>query len=226
MRKAALVASLLVLSGCSGFDKWLTDTATLPGENPNSPTGDSETVRRVKGYGTAETPILPESGNIWPGAPKPLPSLSDVAAERDDAIGKAAGDLPDGGKLSIGEDANDSFSGAGAGGGVSLPSVEPDVASKYGAGKNSNSTIEIPNGDGTTTLIHPDGSISTVKSSTVHHVAAAGKNGAGKTGDLDKNGQEDIWHDSYPLSPQEKSKREMIVPATPLLPSSGQPSQP
>lgn len=164
MRKAALVASLLVLSGCSGFDKWLTDTATLPGENPNMPRGESETLRRVRGYSSVETPILPQAGDIWPGAPKPLPSLSDVAAEKDNLPGVSA-DLPDGGKLTIGEDADDSFSGAGA----RLPSVEPDVASKYGAGKAPASTLEIPNGDGTTTVIRPDGSISTVKTSTLHH---------------------------------------------------------
>lgn len=163
MRKAALVASLLVLSGCSGFDKWVGDTATWPGENPNAPHGDSETMRRVRGYAYAETPLLPESGNIWPGAPKPLPSLSDVAAERDSTLGTGPkGELPDGGNLSIGDDMNNSFSGSG------LPSQEPDAAEKFGAGKSGNSTIEIPNGDGTTTIIHPDGSISTVKSSASH----------------------------------------------------------
>ncbi len=177
MRKAALMASLLVLSGCSGFDKWLTDTATLPGENPNAPHGDSETIRRVRGYGYAETPLLPESGNIWPGAPKPLPSLSDVAAERDAVPGSGPrGELPDGGNLSMGEDTDNSFSGAG------LPSQEPDVAQKFGAGKSANSTIEIPNGDGTTTIIHPDGSISTVKSSTVHPAGAKNSNGKSAAG--------------------------------------------
>ncbi|GBR11602.1 hypothetical protein AOE01nite_08400 [Acetobacter oeni] len=76
------------------------------------------------------------------------------------------GELPDGGNLSIGDDTNNGFSGSG------LPSQEPDVAEKFGAGKSSNSTIEIPNGDGTTTIIHPDGSISTVKSSATHHTDA------------------------------------------------------
>lgn len=170
------MASLLVLSGCSGFDKWLDDTVTLPGENPNAPGGSSETMRRVRGYGYAETPILPESGNIWPGAPKPLPSLSDVAADHDAAYGPGGGartELPDGGKLSIGEDVKgqDSFSGAG------LPSQEPDVAGKYGGTQPASSTIEIPNGDGTTTLIHPDGSISTVKT-PAHGATAPAKNGS------------------------------------------------
>ncbi|NHN87353.1 hypothetical protein [Acetobacter conturbans] len=202
MRKAALVASLLVLSGCSGFDKWLTDTATLPGANPNLPGGESETLRRVKGYAASETPILPESGNIWPGAPRPLPSLSDVASDHDTILGSSKSDLPDGGKLAIGEDVDDSFSGAGAK--AALPSVEPDVAEKYGAGKMNTSTIEIPNGDGTTTLIHPDGSISTVRSSTLHHATAPAKNAKA------------VGAKSLPSADAHDSKA-VIVPVTPLL---------
>lgn len=168
MRKAALVASLMVLSGCSGFDKWLGDTATLPGENPNAPHGDSETIRRVRGYSYAGTPLLPQGGNIWPGAPKPLPSLSDVASDHDSLMPSGQkGELPDGGNLSVGEDVDNSFAGAG------LPSQEPDVAEKYGAGKGAGAAIEIPNGDGTTTIIHPDGTISTVKTSSLHKAAGA-----------------------------------------------------
>ncbi|NHN92789.1 hypothetical protein [Acetobacter sicerae] len=205
MRKAALVASLLVLSGCSGFDKWLTDTATLPGANPNEPHGESETLRRVRGYATTETPLLPEAGNIWPGAPKPLPSLSDVASDHDSQVGGAAGDLPDGGKLSIGEDFQDSFSGAGTS--AALPSVEPDVASKFGGGKAASSTIEIPNGDGTTTLIHPDGSIKTVKTSSLPHGGAApahsAKDATGKAA-------------AAPPGPA-KGEKDIVIPVTPLL---------
>lgn len=163
MRNAALVGLLLLLSGCSGFGEWLSDTATLPGANPNAPHGDSETMRRVRGYSTAETPMLPQNGNIWPGAPEPLPSLSDVASERSSVL--PGHDLHDGGDMAIGDDVPDasaSFSGAG------LPSSEPDVAAKYGAGKASGSNIEIPNGDGTTTVIHPDGSIATLKNGDVH----------------------------------------------------------
>lgn len=208
MRKAALVASLLVLSGCSGFDKWLTDTATLPGANPNEPHGESETLRRVRGYATTETPLLPEAGNIWPGAPKPLPSLSDVASDHDaQTAGGVGGDLPDGGKLSIGEDFQDSFSGAGKS--AALPSVEPDVASKYGGGKSASSTIEIPNGDGTTTLINPDGSIRTVKTSSLHHDTAA-------------HGAKDAVKSEAP-SPA-KGEKDIVVPVAPLLstdPASG-----
>ena len=44
-----------------------------------------------------------------------------------------------------------------------LPDAEPDAASKYGVQRGSTSTIEIPNGDGTVTLILPDGSVTTTQ---------------------------------------------------------------
>lgn len=166
MRKAALVGLCLVLSGCSGFGKFVSDTATLPGENPNAPSGDNLNMRRVHGYSTAETPLLPAGGDIWPGPPAPLPTLEDVEKDR---AGTILGGVPnsgdkqlqDGGEMSVGEpdgmpDTSQSITGK-------LPDAEPDAAAKYGAQRGSASTIEIPNGDGTVTLIHPDGSVTTTQ---------------------------------------------------------------
>lgn len=163
MRKAALVGLCLVLSGCSGFGKFVSDTATLPGANPNAPAGDNLNMRRVHGYSTAETPLLPAGGNIWPGPPAPLPTLEDVEKDRAGTIlggePRSGGlQLPDGGEMSVGEpegtsDKSHSITGK-------LPDAEPDAASRYGVQRGSASTIEIPNGDGTVTLIHPDGSVS------------------------------------------------------------------
>ncbi|MDG6095277.1 hypothetical protein LOC54_09200 [Acetobacter sp. AN02] len=166
MRKAALVTSLLLLSGCSGFGKWLSDTATLPGENPNAPSGDSENLRRAKGYGVAEQPVLEEGGNVWPGPPPPLPTLADVAKEHNDlteagpnslggTLGALGPELKDGSSMSVGD--QQSFSGQG------LPASEPDAA-KGLAVRPQSATIQIPNGDGSTTLIHPDGTVQTIKS--------------------------------------------------------------
>ncbi|MFB9870646.1 hypothetical protein ACFFLJ_04765 [Acetobacter farinalis] len=164
MRKAALVGVCLVLSGCSGLGKFVSDTATLPGANPNAPSGDTLNMRRVRGYSTAETPLLPSGGDIWPGPPAPLPTLADVEKERSGTVlGGSAGLgggplLQDGGELSVGEPdgSSDSITGK-------LPDAEPDAASRYGAQPESASTIEIPNGDGTITLIHPDGSVTTTQ---------------------------------------------------------------
>lgn len=164
MRKAALVGLCLVLSGCSGLGKFVRDTATLPGANPNAPSGDELNMRRVHGYSTAETPLLPAGGDIWPGPPAPLPTLADVEKERAGTIlGGAAGSggkqLSDGDELSVGEPEGASDKSRPAMG--KLPDAEPDAASRYGVQRGAASTIEIPNGDGTVTLIHPDGSVTT-----------------------------------------------------------------
>ncbi|GAN68510.1 hypothetical protein [Acetobacter orleanensis] len=166
MRKAALVGFCLVLSGCSGFGKFVGDTATLPGANPNAPSGEDLNMRRVNGYSTAETPLLPAGGDIWPGPPAPLPTLEDVEKDRAGTIlggvpNSGSTQLPDGGEMSVGEpeglsDKSHSITGK-------LPDAEPDAASQYGVQRGSASTIEIPNGDGTVTLIHPDGSVTTTQ---------------------------------------------------------------
>ncbi|WP_048839425.1 hypothetical protein [Acetobacter cibinongensis] len=161
MRKAALLGACLMMSGCSGFGKYVSDTASLPGENPNAPAGSDLNMRRINGYSTAETPILPQGGDIWPGPPAPLPTLEDVEKDRiGTVLGGGGADtgsiLPDGGEMGLGGEADkEPASGK-------LPDAEPDAAGKYGAKRGNASTIEIPNGDGTVTLIHPDGSVSTV----------------------------------------------------------------
>ncbi|GAA08403.1 hypothetical protein ACLEIY_07735 [Acetobacter tropicalis] len=165
MRKAALLGACLVLSGCSGFGKYISDTATLPGENPNSPAGEDLNMRRVHGYSTAATPILPQGGDIWPGPPAPLPTLEDVEKDRIGTVlgggaGESGPELQDGGEMSVSGSENATPAKEPHG---KLPEAEPDAADKYGVQRGTASTIEIPNGDGTVTLIHPDGSVSTVQ---------------------------------------------------------------
>lgn len=160
MQKAAVVGVCLMLSGCSGLGKYITDTATLPGENPNAPAGSDLNMRRVQGYHNAEPPILPQGGDIWPGPPPPLPTLGDVEKNRsgtalDSDAPESGSMLPDGGEMSV--SAHDTKEQGGK-----LPDAEPDVAEHYGAKRGNTSTIEIPNGDGSVTLIHPDGSVTTV----------------------------------------------------------------
>lgn len=167
MRKAALVGVCLMMSGCAGFDKFVSDTVTLPGENPNAPAGSDLNMRRVQGQATKEVPILPQGGNVWPGPPDPLPTLEDVARGRagrpQGATLPATGpQLPDGQEISIGEQENIHKGIVGRG-----PDGTPDVGAgrsepPAAGGKVKAAPIEIPNGDGTTTLIQPDGSISTI----------------------------------------------------------------
>lgn len=164
MWKAALLGACLVLGGCSGFGKYISDTATLPRENPNAPSGVDLNMRRIHGYSTAETSILPQGGDIWPGPPAPLPTLEDVEKDRiGTVLGGAGGqsgvpELLDGGEMSVNGSSEQPVSKEPMG---KLPDAEPDVANKYGVQSGNASTIEIPNGDGTVTLIHPDGSVTT-----------------------------------------------------------------
>nr|WP_306417749.1 hypothetical protein [Gluconacetobacter azotocaptans] len=168
MRNAALLSSLVLISGCAGFGKLAGDGMGFPGGNPNAPGGEAENLRRARGEAAAELPILPAAGNLWPGPPAPLPTLGDVSKDRGrlgDALPADAGgtELPEGGSMSAGEQAEirggiQDFSSGG------LPSVVRDDAAHYGAGQRA-ATIVIPNGDGTSTVIAPDGTVKTVKDS-------------------------------------------------------------
>lgn len=166
MRKAALLGVCLIMSGCAGFEKTMSDTMTLPGENPNAPTGSDLNMRRVQGQAAKEVPILPQGGNIWPGPPDPLPTLEDVARGRTARF--SGGDvsamgpqLPDGQEISMGE--HESIHKGVVGHGLyGAPDPGQTSAPLARAGKAVAAPIEIPNGDGTTTLVNSDGSISTM----------------------------------------------------------------
>ena len=193
MRKAALLALPLALSGCSGMGKFINDTSLWSGNNPNAPRGDSENLRRARGEAVASTPILPEGGNMWPGPPQPLPTLKDVE-NPDSVFNRALGDPATYfGGAAIDKTFMGGIAGSGALGasgpqmkpgesmsagestdmrkGVSmdrsnlvpaLPSSVPDSASHF-LSKNPDKTIIIPNGDGTSTLIAPDGTVRVVR---------------------------------------------------------------
>jgi hypothetical protein len=173
MRRAVVFSLLLLQTGCAGFGKLMADDATFPGANPNLPAGDAENLRRAQGVGVAERPILPQGGNMWPGAPAPLPTLGDATREHqgpDDGLPADAAtgpELPEGGTLSAGEQAEirggvQDFSGGSQlfQGGIPASRHE-NIASAQG--RQSASTIVIPNGDGTSTIITPDGTVKTVR---------------------------------------------------------------
>ncbi|WP_240149173.1 hypothetical protein [Asaia sp. As-1742] len=131
-------------------------------------------------------PIVPEGGNIWPGAPQPLPTLRDVMASPNglrDALADtnsyfgsmtkshgASNDssiqLGDGGKIEIGEH-DGVVNGVHQSSRPSLSSSVEDNAHKYLA-PTHNGTIVIPNGDGTSTLIAPDGTVRVEKEKSGH----------------------------------------------------------
>ncbi|MBE7212091.1 MAG: hypothetical protein INR65_13805 [Gluconacetobacter diazotrophicus] len=192
MRRTLLLGTFLLLSGCSGLGHFFADTETLPGANPNGTTGISENLARARGR-SPEAPIVePQQGNIWPGPPKPLPTLADVAKNGGlgDSSNPLGGAMPNGGSMSMGEKQSirngvpvENPSGGFSGGGGSLPATETDPAARFrhdhplGAGPAPSQKgvdvkgtdgpvggdIVIPNGDGTSTVISPDGAVKTVK---------------------------------------------------------------
>ncbi len=198
MRRSALLGTLLLLSGCSGLGHFFQDTARIPGQNPNATTGVSENLLRSRGERPSEDAILPQQGNVWPGPPQPLPTLSDVSRNggqnAGDLLGGTGNTLPRGGSMSLGEQnqiqggapTNESgFSGGALSDSIPDPAVKfrsqhPQSPSGSNAGSNAGSSgtgssggsssgtgagtnIVIPNGDGTSTVISPDGTVKTVK---------------------------------------------------------------
>jgi hypothetical protein len=76
MRRIALTG-LLLLSGCTGFGHFISDTHTLK-SNPNAPKGDSLSMQRANGQAGAAPVIHPESGQVWPTAIPTMPSLAQI----------------------------------------------------------------------------------------------------------------------------------------------------
>lgn len=194
-RHAALMATVLLLSGCSGFDRFLDDTVRLPGgDNPEAPKGDSENMMKARGQMVTSTPILPQGGNIWPSRPPALPTLSDVANDEqsfslsdyshafgadEDVVKHEQGtnhtlpsDFPEDGDLTAGEKNQikngatiNKSGGFGSNNSGILPDHIDDHAPKYIEKETNNNPIIIPNGDGTSTVISPTGKVSVVKDS-------------------------------------------------------------
>jgi hypothetical protein len=175
MRLAAL-ATLLLLTGCSGSGFWAYErnTLTLPGANPHMPVSSSENFLRSRGAVVPEpTPQLTEAGDIWPGPPAPVPTLKDLQkqqmAEINNASSGALAPLPPlpslpGYEISEQETFNPipppSLSNVKIPGrrGVAVPpSLSVQLGDSAGTGP-----IIVPNGNGTSTVISPSGAVTTI----------------------------------------------------------------
>lgn len=194
MRRVALLALPLMLVGCTGFRTFQEHVFTLPGDNPDLPTADSETVRNVLGQATPVPPLLPEPGNVWPGPPPPQPTLQDIAGNPSQTTvpGETPG-LPDSHQPvpawrgsstpppslvpGLTPAAPPPVSGAPPvrlppgrlpGGAVPLSGSAPGIDSGGTRGYRTVTTpagpgaIVVPNGNGTSTVIGPDGSVTTI----------------------------------------------------------------
>lgn len=147
MRRIALV-SLTMLSGC-GYHTWWNPPFTT-GYSPNVPITNSVNMSRVNGRDVAVTPLTTEPGDIWPGPLPPPKTLQDLerqsptspqAPTKGSPLGRAGNPL-------LGPVPNGSHGSTTGSPAPSQP--EPDRR------------IIVPNGNGTSTVIYPDGRIETI----------------------------------------------------------------
>jgi hypothetical protein len=171
-----------------GFGGFVSDTHT-PYRNPNRPVGDSDNMRRVMGEESTAAPLLPEPGNVWPGPLPPAMTLQDVQRSNDQDIlkpgeemnlrGQRGSSTPpgtlqqqpiqNGQRIQPAPQTTPSY--------VQPAPRDPTIQTPSGPaalGRNGavqtytdprgNTGIVIPNGNGTSTLVAPDGSVQTVPS--------------------------------------------------------------
>ncbi len=191
MRRTALFAIVLLLPGCTGFGTFLDHTFSAPGYNPNIPMTDSENVRRALGRSPTFDPLGTEPGNVWPDLQEPTPTLADIQqeaasngrsptprAEPDRQPRRRGSSTPPGSvQPSFAapipnipqRPAPRSFApGPGPLGRVVPTPGGPAVDSGGTSGYRQLTTprgpgaIMVPNGNGTSTIINPDGTVETV----------------------------------------------------------------
>jgi hypothetical protein len=194
MRRIALLGLVLALPGCAGFGDFLGDTFTF-GTQPNLPLANSENTRRVMGLESSTEPLVPESGNVWPGAVAPTPTLQDL--EKQGNVETTPAPSPNGAPFL--PDHRQPRPGSSTPPGSNQPALPPElqippqspppvsanppvppaqgqaVQTRGGPAVTSGGTsgyqtlttpqgqaIVVPNGNGTSTIIHPNGTVETV----------------------------------------------------------------
>jgi hypothetical protein len=157
MRRIALV-SLTMLSGC-GYHTWWNPPFTS-GYSPNTPVTNSVNMSRVKGGDVAVTPLQTEPGDIWPGPLPPPKTLQDL--ERQSPTSSQApvkgSPLERAGNPLLAPLPNGTpGSTTGASGGGNQTTTQPAPGQPQ-----ADRRIIVPNGNGTSTVIYPDGRIETI----------------------------------------------------------------
>lgn len=176
-----------------GFGGFLADTHS-PLRNPNLPLGDSENMRRVMGEPSATEPLEPEPGNVWPGPLPPDMTLQDIQRGNDADVLKPGEELqygaprgsstPPGPLLQQPVQNGQRIQPTPQNTPTTVPPVaqpaprDPFISTPNGpaalgngggkvqtySGPRGGTGIVIPNGNGTSTLVAPDGSVQTVPS--------------------------------------------------------------
>jgi hypothetical protein len=157
MRRIALV-SLTMLGGC-GYHTWWNPPFST-GTNPNMPITTSVNMSRVKGRDVAVTPLTTEPGDIWPGPLPPPTTLQDL--ELGSPTGAQAPAV--GSPLNRAGNPLVAPLPGGTPGSVTQPSHGgPSTSAPPAPGQSpEDRRIIVPNGNGTSTVIYPDGRIETI----------------------------------------------------------------
>jgi hypothetical protein len=154
MRRIVLTSLTAMLSGC-GYNTWW-NAPFSSGSNPNLPVTNSVNMSRVMGEGVAVTPLTTEPGDIWPGPLAPPKTLQDLQRESPDSLRPEAPTV--GSPLSRG--INPLLPPVPGGTPGAAPSSStPGVG---GVQTPTDRRIIVPNGNGTSTVIYPDGRIETI----------------------------------------------------------------
>jgi hypothetical protein len=149
MRRIALVSLMTMLSGC-GYHTWWNPPFTT-GSNPNLPISNSENMSRVMGHDVAVKPLTTEPGDIWPGPLPPPTTLQDL--EKEGGMGTAPAAPTKGSPL---DRAGNPLM-------APVPNGTPGSTPPSMSGEpRADRSIVVPNGNGTSTVIHPDGRIETI----------------------------------------------------------------
>ncbi len=152
MRRIALVSLTMTLGGC-GYHTWWNPPFSS-GYSPNVPVTNSVNMGRVMGQGVAVTPLTTEPGDIWPGPLPPPRSLQDL--ERQGMTPQPEAPTKGSPLSRSGNPLLAPLPNAAGPGAVTAPDsgapAQPQVDRR----------IIVPNGNGTSTVIYPDGRIETI----------------------------------------------------------------
>ena len=177
MWRCALLGLTLLLPGCATFGDFLGNTFTYD-TNPNRPVGDSENMKRVEGKDVPLGPILPEPGDVWPTGIEKVPTLQELEKQTNQGLPPAAPSPELGPMLPHAQPRP--TPGTGPSPSTTVPPITvpsptvttpsgPQVPGTSGGGVQTlppsggkPGGIIVPNGNGTSTLISPDGTVTTI----------------------------------------------------------------
>jgi hypothetical protein len=138
----------LSLGGC-GYNTWWNPPFST-GYDPNVPVVDGVNMSRVMGRGVAVTPLKTEPGDIWPGPLPPPKTLQDL--EKSTPTGMQPEAPTKGSPLD--RSGNPLL--------APLPNENPGASAPGPGQPSGDRRIIVPNGNGTSTVIYPDGRIETI----------------------------------------------------------------